>query len=171
MAGKKHLVDDKFFNEVEEALSSIKESKISFKLLALKALKEHTYSEIKEFFNVSRNSLTEWQKAFKYNGIEGLKDKPRGHRPSKLNEDQIKEIELWISEAKNNEGKKVNWTIEKLRLEILEVFGLEVGKTPLWIRLRKMNFVLKTPRPEHHKSDKASQEAFKKNTRSDSDIK
>ncbi len=165
MAGKKHFVDDDFFNKVEEALSTMKDSKIHFKLMALRAIKDHTYAEVKEFFQVSRNTLIEWQKAFKVAGIEGIKEKPKGHYPSKLNEEQIAEIRKWIVDSRNSKGQPVNWTIEKLRQEIKGIFGIVVAQTPLWKRLKKMNFVLKRPRPEHHKSDKATQEDFKKNTR------
>jgi transposase len=163
MARPKSLVNDNFFNEIDIALSEIKDNEIVLKLLSLKALKDNSYEEISRIFDVSRISLTNWVKSFKKSGVEGLMKKPKKPKPSKLTDDQLKIIEGWLIEGKNNSGKFVNWTIEKLKKEIFEVFAVEVGKTPLWIRMRKMNFVLKSPRPEHHKSDKNLQTDFKKN--------
>jgi transposase len=163
MGRSKTLVDDNFFNEIDIALSEIKDSEIVLKLISIKALKDHTYEDISKIFNISRISLTKWVKSFKRAGVEGLKKKPKKPKPRKLTDEQLKIMEGWLIEGKNNSGRFVNWTIEKLKKEILDVFGVEVGKTPLWIRMRKMNFVLKSPRPEHHKSDKNLQADFKKN--------
>jgi len=159
----KSIIDEETINKANEALKEIKDSKIVLKLLSIRALQNYTYKKVSMMFNVSRISLTKWAKGFKEYGVEGLKDHPKGHRPSKLSIKQMKEIETWILEGKDNKGKQVIWTIYKLKGAIKEVMGIEVGKTPLWLRMKKTELVLKKPRPEHYKADKKLQEAFKKN--------
>ena len=51
---------------------------------------------------------------------------------------------------------------KKVQKEIEKEFGVTIGTTPLWKHLKKMDLVLKKPRPLHAKADICAQEAFKK---------
>lgn len=146
----------------EEELKKIKDSKLSVQLKGIIASADHPIEDVASILKVSTRSILRWIKWFKEGGIESLKDQPKGHMKSKLEDAHKKEIELWIVSGKNSEGKSIYWTIDKLKDEIEKRFGITIGRTPLWKHLKKMDLVLRRPRPVHAKSDKESQEAFKK---------
>jgi transposase len=60
-------------------------------------------------------------------------DKPRGHNPSKLKNDQRKQIAVWLDTGNNSQGEPTRWTLKKLSLAIEEEYGIKITKTPLWI--------------------------------------
>ena len=49
-----------------------------------------------------------------------------------------------------------------IQQEVKRVFEISMGRTPLRLLIRKMEFRLKVPRPKHYKTNPAAQEAFKK---------
>lgn len=152
---------------VNTDLKEIKDSEVVLKLLAIKASFSHKESDVATIFNISRSTLLRWMSNYKNYGIEGCKNKSRGHNPSKLSDDEKSKIKEWVLTSKDSQGKQVHWTLKRLIKEILLVFNKEVTKTPLWLTLLSMNLSLKKPRPQHRNSDKKKQEDFKKNSRID----
>ena len=146
----------------EEELVKIKESKLSIQLKAIIAAAEHPVEIVAKIFKVSARSIFRWITKFKEEGLEGLRDRPKGHTRSKLTEDHKKDIEQWIVKGKNVRGEPVHWTLKKLKIEVENQFGVNIGTTPLWKNLKKMGLVLKKPRPVHAKADINAQESFKK---------
>jgi len=162
MPRHKTILDESLYEKVEIALKEISDSDIVLKLLSIKALRDHKYEEISSIFGISRISLTTWIKSFKESGIDGLISKAKGHRQSKLNKEQLEEIETWIIESKDSQGQDINWTIPKLMIKIDERFGIKISHTPLWLQLKKMGMRIKSPRPMHKQSNTENQEDFKK---------
>lgn len=163
MPRAKTLLNDTVYANIETILSDIKDSDLVIKLISIRSLKKYKYEEVSEQFGVSRISLTKWVNAFVKEGIEGLKKKPKGHRPSKLEQFHLNIIEEWLTESKNIKGEQVNWSIPKLIVAIKEEFNIEISHTPLWLKVRKMNMRVKSPRPMHKQANKELQEDFKKN--------
>ncbi|OGW13324.1 MAG: hypothetical protein A3G93_16270 [Nitrospinae bacterium RIFCSPLOWO2_12_FULL_45_22] len=83
----------------------------------------------------SARSIFRWVTKFKEGGVEGLRDRPKGHMRSKLTEEQKKHIEQWIVSGKNARGETVPWTLKKLKKELENEFGINIGTTPLWKHL------------------------------------
>lgn len=166
MARPKLIIDLALIEKAEVELKSIRDGQISIKLKAIIAAGTHTVKDVAGIFQVSSVSIFRWAKLFNQYSIEGLKPHPKGHMRSKLMDEHKKQILKWIEKAENNRGEQIIWTIDKLRREIKEVFNIEIGRTPLWKHLKKMDLVLRKPRPEHYKANKSLQEAFKKNFKS-----
>jgi transposase len=162
MARPKSNVDLKTVARAEEALEKIKDSKLSVQLKAIIAAAEHPVENVATILKVSVRSIFRWIVKFKEEGVEGLRDRPKGHMNSKLTEDHKRQLEHWIVRGKNVRGEAVHWTLKKLRRELGNEFGVHMGTTPLWKHLKKMDLVLKKPRPIHAKADRNAQEAFKK---------
>jgi transposase len=162
MARPKSNVDTKTVARAEEALEKIKESKLSVQLKAIIAAAEQPVESVATILKVSVRSIFRWIVKFKEQGVEGLRDRPKGHMRSKLTEDHKVQLEQWIVRGKNVRGQAVHWTLKKLRRELGNNFGVHIGTTPLWKHLKKMGLVLKKPRPIHAKADRNAQEAFKK---------
>lgn len=162
MARPKSNVDAKTVAMAEEALGQIKDSKLSIQLKAIIAAAEHPVEKVAKILKVSARSIFRWITKFKEEGIEGLRDRPKGHMRSKLTEDQKRRLEQWVIRGKNVQGEPVHWTLKKLKRELGDEFRVDIGTTPLWKHLKKIGLVLKKPRPLHAKADINAQEAFKK---------
>ena len=167
MGRKKSLLNSDLIQLVESDLSEIKDSDMVIKLKAIKASYNHKDSDVATIFDIARSSLERWISNYKKFGIEGLKNKSRGHNPSKLNEEEKNKLKEWILSGKDNNGIQVHWTLKKLIKEISTVFNKEISKTPLWLTLTSLHLSVKKPRPKHYKSDEEKQTEFKKNSRTD----
>ena len=163
MARPKINVDLETIAKAEEELEKIKDSKLSIQLKAIIAAAEHPVENVANVLKVSARSIFRWITKFKEGSVEALRDRPKGHLRSKLTEEYKKEIEQWIVSGKNAKGEAVHWTLKGLRKEVEKEFGIHIGITPLWKHLKKMDLVLKKPRPIHAKAERNAQEAFKKN--------
>jgi len=120
-------------------------------------------SLVADIMGVHPTTVWRWSKRFKEDGVDGLRDRPKGHNPSKLGTEHRRIIFEWLNKSENAEGDCVHWTIPLLKEEVQRVFGIGMGKTPLWLMVRKLGFRQKVPRPRHTKADREEQEVFKKN--------
>ena len=165
MGRPKLLLNNDIIQLVDFDLKEIKDSDVVIKLLAIKTAFTYKESEVATIFNISRSTLSRWVSNYKKFGIEGCRNKSRGHNPSKLSDEEKIKIKRWILTSKDKQGKQVHWTLQRLIKEILLVFNKEITKTPLWLTLLSMNLRLKKPRPQHKKTDLKKIEEFKKNSR------
>ena len=165
MGRRKTLSESIYREQIAKDLKSISESNVVIKLRAIESAMTHNEAEVAKIFNIARSTLILWIRKYRKNGLIGLRNQQRGHYPSKLSTQEKELIKEWIITCKDSKGKAVHWTLQKLIKEIKEVFQIEIKQTPLWITLRKMDLVLKKPRPKHHLSDDEAQDAFKKNSR------
>lgn len=160
MARSKLNIDLQTVKKAEEQLEKIKDSKVSIQLKAIIASAEHPVENVADVLKVSRRSVFRWKTKFREGGVEGLRDRPKGHMRSKLTEDHKKEIKQWILSGRNVEGEPADWTLKKLQKEVEDEFEIRISTAALWKHLRKMGLVSKKPRPVHVKVNEKSQEAF-----------
>ena len=149
--------------KAEKEFNKIKDGKLATQLRAIMAFEDNTAEQIAKIFKVSVRTVFRWINKFSNEGIDGLKDQPKGHYQQKLTEPQKDQVRNWITTGTNSHGESVHWTLEKLSREIYFEFNVTLTTTAIWKNLRKMNLTLKRPRPVHHKADKKAQEEFKKN--------
>ena len=164
MSRNKTIASDELYAKAKEELKRIPNSSIALKLKAIISLQNHTYKVISEIFQVKRITLNRWLKAFMENGVDALKDKKKGHNKSKLTEEMRAEVCKWVESSTNSSGEIVNWTINKIRREIQERFGISIAYGPMWKTMRKMNMRIKRPRPRHKAASEEAQAEFKKNS-------
>jgi transposase len=167
MGRRKILLDHDLIILIESDLKEFKDSELLIKLFAIRASFYHKESEVAALFNVARSTLLRWISNYKKYGVEGCKNKSRGHNPSKLNQEEKSRIKEWVLTSKDSKGIQVHWTLKRLIKEISLVFNKEITKTPLWLTLTSMNLSVKKPRPQHYKADEEKQLDFKKNSRID----
>jgi len=149
--------------EAAEALKRLPDSKLQLRLLAVVKAAEKGIVSVSDFFGVHYNTVSVWVRRFNAGGVAALKDKPKGHNPSKLSAEQLNEIERWIETQSNQQGEVVHWTLEKLRAEIRQVWGISIAVGPLWGHLQRLGYRHKSIRPRHtNRPDEATVEAFKK---------
>lgn len=124
-------------------LTKIPESKTVIQLKAIIISGNYPVNHVAEIFGVSSRTVFRWIEKFKSKGLEGLKDKPKGHLRSKLTEIHKKKIETWIVSGKDSHGKKIRWTLGKLKAECEKDFEINISTTALWNHLKKMNVSIK----------------------------
>lgn len=163
MARIQQVVDKELVKKAEKELKRFRHHKIYMRLLMIVQAGRMTITDVAQLYDVSRRTVYRWITRFRERGVEGLFDQPRGHNPSKLNQTHKEKIAQWLSSGKNEQGERVHWTLERLRLEIKEQFDISISVMPLWRHVRRMGFRMKVPRPVHKKSDPKEQELFKKN--------
>jgi transposase len=165
MPRPKKLVDSATAEKAESFLGSIRDAKLVIQLKAILAVRDLPVEEVARVLRVSKRSIFRWIHRLKEGGADALRDRPKGHRRSKLDEQQKATVEGWVVSGQTPQGQPVLWTVEKLRTAIAEEFGIRVGKTPLWLLLKKRGLAPRRPRPKHAKADAAAQAAFKKTPR------
>jgi len=162
MARPKEIIDSRLAAKAAKRLKKLENHRIYLRLLVISKAGDRPITELAQFSGVSRSTIARWIRRFSEHGVEGLRDRPKGHNPSKLNDEHRRQIAHWFTHCTNAQGEPVNWTLEKLRLAIQKEFGISISLMPLWRQVRRMDFRQKVPRPIHAKADRKAQEAFKK---------
>ncbi len=163
MARPKEVVDKDLVFKAQVALRQISDHQICLRLQAIISSGRHPMSLVAYIMGVHQTTVWRWSKKFKEGGVDGLRDNPKGHNPSKLSQEHRHIIFEWLRRGKNADEDRVHWTIPLLKDEVQRVFGIRMGKTPLWRMVRTLKFRQKVPRPHHAKANRKEQEAFKKN--------
>lgn len=163
MGRPKELVDTRLAEEAARCLRSLPDGRIHLRLLAISKSAHYPIGEVASFFEVSRSTLTQWIRRFREGGIEGLSDRPKGHRIALLGQAELEVIGAWLRESKDDAGNPKHWTLEELRQAIKRRFGIDITLMPLWRQVRALQFRQKIPRPAHADADPEAQQAFKKN--------
>lgn len=163
MARPKSILTGELIQQANIELKELKEKGvIGVKLQAIISASRHTVETVASVIGVSKGTIYNWISRYRKYGIEGLKNKPRGHYPSKLSQEQREIVFKWLKEGISPDGEPIVWTIGKLQESIKEVFGVCISHTPVWKMIRRMGFSLRRPRPRHRNSDIHKQEEFKK---------
>ncbi len=163
MGRSKNVVDLHLAELAKEELGRMSDAKVCLRLQAIASCERYPVNVVAVVLGVSRRSVWQWARRFKEQGLDGLQDRARGHRPLKLSGQQLAAVERWLAEGRDDHGEPVHWTLARLQAEIFEQFGVRMGITALWNRVRALGFRQKVPRPHHRKADAEQQEAYKKN--------
>lgn len=130
------------------------------RLLAVKlaAQGQMTSAEIAEVCGISRGHLFEWLKAVRTGGIEellrmGARGRRKGWRKG------ISDEVMRSFEEKLKDGQFV--TLQQARRWLAEEQGIETDYQRIWYWAKKLNGVLKVPRPSHSKKNPQAAEKFR----------
>ena len=163
MARPKEIIDRQLVRKAQRQLAQRSTDRVVIRLLAIVKAGEYPITEVAQFFEVSRDTISRWIKRFRAEGVAGLRDRPKGHNPSKLSNSHKQQIAEWLERGTEAQGEPVHWTLEKVQRALKQEYGITISLMPLWLYLRRMGFRLKVPRPVHAQADRRAQEAFKKN--------
>lgn len=162
MPRPKTIIDIGLAKSAREALVGIKDHRLVLKLQVIISSEKYPITTVANIFGIGRQSARNWILAFRQYGLQGLIEKAKGHRPSKLSASQWAEVSAWMENAQTPQGEPCHWTLEVLQHHIAKQFGIEIGLTALWRQVHIMGFRLKVPRPAHAKADIFMQDDFKK---------
>jgi len=140
-----------------------KSPRMRIRLLALAHIKDGTsYREVAKMLKTSTHSVQTYANKFRDSGIDGLRDKEgRGRKPN-FPRDKEKELEKVILEKqkKRNGGRLTGNDIHKI---VENDFGIKCALRTIYDLLHRIDFVCISSRSKHPKSDKKTQEDFKRN--------
>jgi len=135
---------------------------LRIRLLAISHFTEgHSRTQIAKYLKVSRLSVNKWVKAYLDDGIDGLKDKPRSSRPSRLTLDELNRVKAYVTNnaVKSSGGRLQGKDIQ----EYIELtFNVIYKKTNIYHLLHELNLSWITTRSMHPKRSEEAQESFKK---------
>ena len=112
---------------------------------------------------MSRQTLRDWVHRYNAQGVEGLRDGPRGHTKRSLTPAQEKELEAIVLQGP--EGTLVRWRRVDLQAVIKEKFRVAYHEHTVGKVLRRVGFTRLSARPIHPRGDPEVQETFKKTSR------
>ena len=100
-----------------------------------------TPQEIGKMYRVSFKSVINWIHRFNKKGVDGLKNKPKSGRASRLTKEQKAEIKrIILEETPEKFGyNTATWTGEIAIAYIKKVFGLEYKKAQIYNIFRELN--------------------------------
>lgn len=130
------------------------------RLLAVKlaAQGQMTSTEIADTCGISRGHLFEWIKAVRTGGLEALLTMGKRGRPEGWRKDVPPEV-MEQFETKLKAGEFV--TMEQARRWLFQAHGIETDYQRVWYWAKKLNGVLKVPRPSHSKKDPIAAAQFR----------
>jgi len=163
MARPKAVIDAALAEKAEAALEDLPNCKVCLRLKAIISSARYPISLVSSVFGTDRTTLWRWIKRFASQGVAGLADAPKGHKPPKLGAEQRQRVAGWLEEGRHSQGESIFWTLPKLMLAIETEFGISLGKTATWDLVHRLGYRQKVPRPRHAKADEQAQESFKKN--------
>ena len=109
---------------------------------------------------MTRQTLRDWVHRYNAEGIDGLRDRSKGHAKRALTAEQEQEIAALV--LRGPEGTLVRWRRVDLRDVIRERFGVVYHERSVGKILRRLGFSRLSVRPLHPESDPQALEAFKK---------
>jgi len=117
--------------------------------------------EVSRILSVHENSVKNWVKRFRKNGIEGLKDQSGRGAKRKLPTEQEQGFrEAVLKLQANRKGGRIRGA------DVLELmkkkFGIDCCLDTAYESLKRANLVWITSRSRHPKTDEEAQESFKK---------
>jgi len=112
---------------------------------------------------MDRQTLRDWVIRYNEEGVEGLRDRPRSGRRSRLNAEQLAELSRLVEEGPDIAVHRVvRWRCVDLQAEIKARFDVEISERHVGRLLGQLKFTRLSVRPSHPQADEAAQQAFKK---------
>ena len=109
---------------------------------------------------MTRQTLRDWVHRYNAEGIEGLRDRAKGHARRALTPEQEKELEALVLQGPT--GTLVRWRCVDLQEVIEKRFKVKYHERTIGKILNRLGLVRLSVRPLHPEADIEAQEAFKK---------
>lgn len=115
--------------------------------MVLLSARGYAAQEIAEIQDIADVTVYKWLDRFDAEGPEGLYDREREGRPSKVDEEAEEEIKRAVEEPPTEEGYTASrWTAPRLARHLEKELGVEVHPETVRRALRRLQFSWKRPR-------------------------
>ncbi len=138
--------------------------KVVARILAIaSALDGLTREQAAKQAGMDRQILADWVHRYNEGGVEGLRDKPKGHPKRLLTSEQEAEIKARVLAGPDPETDGlVRWRCVDIQAFIADTYKITLHKRTVAKLLTRMGLSHISVRPKHPKSDSEAQETFKK---------
>lgn len=164
---KYHTAPEALLAQGQAIMSSSKESKYLFRVFAVNMVLSGTpASQVGASAGFTKAAVTGWVKTVDEQGFEALRPRQRAGRPSKLTEDQLKEIDLILQSDPKSQGFKV-WDGPSLSSYIKSKYNIDICVRQCQRIFRNLGYSRIRPQPYPSKGyeDTEERESFKKTRR------
>jgi transposase len=125
-----------------------------------------TCPEVARLLGDAPRSVEYWVRGFEEKGLAGLREGERSGRPGRLNEKQLRDINVALRQMPRDVGLGGNlWDGKTLAAWIDRQYGIDLGVRQCQRLFRQLGFRLRKPRPSIAQADPARQKAHKKNSK------
>lgn len=164
MSRKKVLKRDVNVKELQNRRKNEEDPRVRDRILAIIMIERGMKKEdIADLLSITDVTLWRWTNRYNKNGVEGLVDKDRSGRNSKLSTEEKKDLKKTLCKNPKEVGyDKEAWSTKLVLYHIKKEYGVEYHTRYIQDFLRNLGFELKKPRPKHYKSsEKERKEYFK----------
>ncbi|WP_375769314.1 winged helix-turn-helix domain-containing protein [Archangium gephyra] len=121
----------------------------------------HSQGEVARRLGVSPSTVCEWSRKLKQEGVAGLRARPRTGRPSKLTQQQWKELRGLLKAGAIAAGFPTErWTLKRVALLIRGHFGVSYNPNYLAEPLHRLGFSPQQPRAQALERNESLVEAW-----------
>lgn len=162
---KYHTAPEALLAQGQAIMSSSEESKYLFRVFAVNMVLSGTpASQVGASAGFTKAAVTGWVKTVDEQGFEALRPRQRAGRPSKLTEDQLKEVDLILQSDPKSQGFKV-WDGPSLSSYIKSKYNIDICVRQCQRIFRNLGYSRIRPQPYPSKGyeDTEERESFKKN--------
>ena len=145
--------------ELEVAAKAAVSRRSHVRMMAVKTLLlGFTREQVAQIHSISQRTLTRWIQSFNRQGIDGLTERPRPGRPTKIRPERRDEFRDLVQHPEK--ADQTHWTGRKFHGYLTEQLQQEVGYRTVVRWLHDQGFRLKVPRPWPNRQDEAKRQAF-----------
>ncbi len=120
-------------------------------------------AEVAELFGHGRRTIQYWVRRFEESGFAGLEESPRPGRPSLIDEDIRRELDIDLRRSPRDHGYSQNlWDGKLLSHHLSQCYGIQLGERQCRRLFRQLGFRRRKPRPVIAKADEEAQREYKK---------
>lgn len=149
---------------IEELLKSKEDYKTALRLVSILPLsKGESSRKAQELLLLSHNQILIWAKRFNEFGVEGLKDKPKPGRKSRIHPEQLSQLKRVVLESPPEEYgyNTAVWTAPMLVEVIEKEFGIHYSDDAVYFLLKKkLGLSYKKGRGFYPEADPQKREEF-----------
>ncbi|KXA91977.1 hypothetical protein AKJ64_04270 [candidate division MSBL1 archaeon SCGC-AAA259E17] len=162
MSKKKILHREVPVENLKELRGKVDDPRVRDRITAV-IMEERGYErrEMADILSVHRETVRLWIKRFDESGIEGLWDKERPGRPSKLTESEKEQLREDLEKSPQEFGYESEvWSTKMVLDHLLNEYEVEYHPRYIQRFLRSLGFELKKPRPEHYRVSEEDREKY-----------
>lgn len=150
--------------ELEALLNSNPDYVVGMRLMALIQIKKGMSSrQLQELYYKSHSRFCAWVNNFNKEGIEGLKNKPKSGRKSKLSAGQLNEIKDVLLNKKPEEYgyNTATWNGPLLIDFVEKQFRVKYKKAQIYNVIKSLGFTFQKGRAKYFEADESKRKTFK----------
>ena len=134
--------------QVEQAKRKDKRAEVRQRATAVHLLHlGHEPAEVGQILSVTMQAIYHWYHRFMRAGIEGLANRPKGHRQAKADAAYRQALEQTLASEPSEVGYDFAiWTVERLRDHLAQTTGKQLSISRLREILREQQYVYRRPK-------------------------